>query len=56
MGNTACNTLQSRRVATHTSAEKTKSTANTERRMSVDVYFGKVLKKLDEHYAGLQEG
>jgi hypothetical protein len=56
MENTAYNTLQARRVSTNTLVKKGKSTANTERRMSVEEYFGKVLKKLDEHYAGLQEG
>lgn len=35
---------------------RAKSTAPKKKaRMSVEEYFGKVLKKLDEHYAAVQE-
>jgi hypothetical protein len=35
---------------------RAKSTAARKKgRMSVEEYFGKVLKKLDEHYAAVQE-
>lgn len=56
MENTAYNTLQKGRGTSRPLPKKIKSDAKSERRMSVEEYFGIVLKKLDEHYAGLQEG
>lgn len=55
MENTAYNTLQKGRGTSRPLHKKIKSDAKSERRMSVEEYFGIVLKKLDEHYAGLAQ-
>ena len=40
-------------ATSYSAPAKTKSATPKKRRMSVEEYFGKVLKKLDEHYAKL---
>ena len=54
--NIAYSTLRVGNATSHSAPAKTKSTTRKKRRMSVEEYFGKVLKKLDEHYAAVQEG
>lgn len=55
--NIAYSSLRAGDMVPHSAPVTTKSTATRKkRRMSVEEYFGKVLKKLDEHYATVQEG
>ena len=53
--NIAYNTLQAGIGTAYIAPKQTKNAKRSKRRMSVDEYFGKVLKKLDEHYADIQE-
>ena len=54
--NIAYSALQAGDETSYSAPARTKSATRKKRRMSVEEYFGKVLKKLDEHYAAVQEG
>ena len=55
--NIAYSTLRAGDTTSYAAPARTKSAApKKKKRMSVEEYFGKVLKKLDEHYATVQEG
>ena len=53
--NIAYSAFQVERSTTRIAPKQSKTAIQKKRRMSVEEYFSKVLKKLDEHYAGVQE-
>lgn len=56
MDNIAYSALRAEDTTSYAAPAKTESVApKKKKRMSVEEYFGKVLKKLDEHYAAVQE-
>jgi len=55
--NIAYSALRAGEATSYSAPSRTKfAVQQKKKRMSVEEYFGKVLKKLDEHYAAVQEG